>query len=220
MWDCWNISGIWGDTENTCPELDRVTHCKNCELYAAFGRLQLDRDPDSEYLQEWTEILSRDPGKIEKKEKSAFIFRVGLVWMALPSWVIQEIVDTELIHSLPHKKSKMLLGLVSIRGKLELCFALGALLGIEKEEVKKRKEKYLSPARLIVAEYKHQKVVFPVSQVYGDIKYSKNMLHQLPADVSETRATFASGIICYDEDIKANLLELDILFKSLTKSLL
>jgi chemotaxis-related protein WspD len=189
-------------------------------VYAAFGRQQLDQAPTHEYLQEWAAILAREQGRIDKKRQSAFIFRAGSEWMALPARIIQEVVDMGIIHSLPHRRSKVLRGLVSIRGKLELCFAIGALLGIERVEKKEANAQYVSPERLIVAEHKQQRIVFPVSQVYGIIKFSTNMLQQLPITVSGSKAAFTRGIICINKDFDAGLLETDILFEALTRSLL
>lgn len=220
MQDCWKKIGVWSAADRRCPELDRVVHCRNCEVYAAFGRQQLDQAPTHEYLQEWAAILAREQGRIDKKRQSAFIFRAGSEWMALPARIIQEVVDMGIIHSLPHRRSKVLRGLVSIRGKLELCFAIGALLGIERVEKKEANAQYVSPERLIVAEHKQQRIVFPVSQVYGIIKFSTNMLQQLPITVSGSKAAFTRGIICINKDFDAGLLETDILFEALTRSLL
>ncbi len=212
--------GVWAESDNRCPELERVVHCRNCEVYAAFGRQQLDKVPTDEYLQEWAAIISREQVRTDKKKQSAFIFRAGLEWMAFPAGIIKEVVDMGIIHSLPHRKNKVLRGLVSIRGKLELCFAIGILLGIERVEKKQERGKYLSPERLIVAEHNYQRIVFPVSQVYGIIKFSENMLQQLPITVSGSKAAFTRGIISIDNDLDAGLLETDILFEALTRSLL
>ena len=223
MNDCWNKIGVWGDGDDRCPELVRVSHCRNCEVYISFGRQQLDRPPTSEYLQGWTEIIAKSNKRQDRKKDLAFVFRAGLEWMALPANVVQEvvdIVDIGVIHSLPHRKSRIFLGLVNVRGKLELCFAIGALLGIQRAVRKQQIGKYLSPERLIVAEYKKERVVFPVSEVYGSVKYSADMLEQLPANAAESQVTFVSDIIRIDGEIGANFLDVDVLFEALTKSVL
>lgn len=38
---CWAADGIWGNAD--CPELSRVGHCHNCEVYVRAGRDFLDR---------------------------------------------------------------------------------------------------------------------------------------------------------------------------------
>ncbi len=220
MQNCWNKIGVWSNVKKRCPELDQAVHCRNCKVYAAFGRQQLDQPPSKEYLQEWATVISKDQKRIDKKRDSVFIFRAGSEWMALPARVIQEVVDMGKIHSLPHRRNKILRGLVSIRGKLELCFAIGELLGINRAEDLRGNPLYISPERLVVVEYNFQRYVFPVSQVYGIIKFYLSNLQQLPVTVSGSKAVYTRGIICVDNELDAGLLEADALFESLTRSLL
>ncbi len=221
MHDCWNEIGVWSGKQDRCPELSRVIHCRNCEIYVDFGRQQLDRKAPDEYLQEWTSIISKEILKVKGKRQSVFIFRAGCEWLALPAGLIQEVVDMGIIHSIPHRGGKVLRGIVSIRGKLEMCFSIGALLGIERGDDVTIDSKYISPERLVVAQHKGQRIVFPVSQVFGIIRFTSGMLQQLPVTVSGSKAAFTKGIICLEENkIDVGLLEVDGLFKSLARSLL
>ena len=123
------------------------------------------------------------------------------------------------IHRLPHRSSKILRGVVSIRGRLELCFSIGAVLGIEREETPNDKNKYMSPERLIVVQSHGQKIVFPVSQVFGIVRFSKDMLQQLPVTVSCSKAAFTRGILYVDNEFDVGFLEPETLFDALTRSL-
>lgn len=217
--DCWNQIGVRSESEERCPELARFVHCRNCPVYTTFGRQQLDQEPSEEYIQEWTAFVSSETSSLEGKKQSAFIFRAGGEWLALPAGLVVEVVDMGIIHSIPHRSSKILRGVVSIRGRLELCFSIGAVLGIGREETPNNRNKYLSPERLIVAQSHGRRIVFPVSQVFGIIRFSKNMLQQLPVTVSGSKAALTRGILCIDNEFDVGLLEPEMLFDALTRSL-
>ncbi|MCL7489241.1 MAG: chemotaxis protein CheW [Desulfobulbaceae bacterium] len=216
--DCWNRIGVWSVNKERCPELGRVMHCRNCSVYAAAGRYLLDRQVPENYVKEWTSVFARV--KVEKQENinSAFVFRAGGEWLALPAKLIQEVVDMGVIHSLPHRNSTILRGVVNIRGKLELCFSIGAILGIERlEKMGKEDEKYISPPRLVVAERDGERVVFPVSEIYGSFRYAEGMLQPLPVTVSGSRAAFTRGILCV-ENFDVGLLDDALLYEALKRN--
>ena len=123
------------------------------------------------------------------------------------------------IHSLPHRNSAILRGVVNIRGKLELCFSIGAVLGIERfEKQTEEASKYISPSRLVVMAHEGERVVFPVSEVYGSFRYSENMLQQLPVTVSGSKAAFTRGILCV-ENMDVGFLDEEALFEALTRNM-
>ncbi|MBU0675870.1 MAG: chemotaxis protein CheW [Proteobacteria bacterium] len=217
--DCWNRIGVWSEAEERCPELNRMIHCRNCPVYADVGRQLLNRKALPEYIKESTAIFARAKAEKQEKIKSVFVFRAGGEWLALPSVLIQEVVDMGIIHSLPHRNSKVLRGVVNIRGKLELCFSIGAILGIERFEKSRRGEgKYVSPARLVVADRHGERVVFPVSEIHGYLRYGDKMLQPLPITVSGSRAAFTIGILCV-EDFDVGLLNDQVLYEALKRNL-
>jgi len=216
--DCWNRIGVCSTSTERCPELVRVIHCRNCPVYAAAGRHLLDRQVPENYAKEWTSVFAR--GKVEKQAKvnSAFVFRAGGEWLALAAKLIQEVVDMGVIHSLPHRNSTILRGVVNIRGKLELCFSIGAILGIDRlEKVKKEDDKYISPPRLVVTERSGERIVFPVSEIYGTFRYAEGMLQPLPVTVSGSRAAFTKGILCV-ENFDVGLLDEAVLYEALMRN--
>lgn len=218
--DCWNRIGVWSTVDERCPELATVIHCRNCPVYTSAGRHLLDREVPDNYRREWTAVYAK--AKAEKKVTvhSAFVFRTGGEWLALPAKLIQEVVEFGVIHSLPHRSSNILRGVVNIRGKLELCFSIGAVLGIERyEKTGEKEEKYISPSRLVVAERSGERIVFPVSEVYGSFRYAEGMLQQLPVTVSGSRAAFTRGILCV-QNFDVGFLNDQILFEALMRSLL
>ena len=63
---------------------------------------------------------------------SALLFRINAEWLALPTQAFQEVAEHRLVHSLPHRRQGIVLGLVNIRGELLICVSLGHLLGLER----------------------------------------------------------------------------------------
>lgn len=216
--DCWNKIGVWGDPEKRCIELKRVLHCRNCNKYSAAGRSLLDRNASPEDKQEWTSLLAKEKQAKNFHTKSAFIFRAGGEWLALPAILIREVVNMGAIHSIPHRSSLILRGLVNIRGKLEICVSIGGVLGIERAIKEPVIGVYATPERLVVASHESQTIVFPVTEVLGHVRYTMEMLRDLPVTVSGSKAVYTKGILCL-EGRDVGFLEADVLFRTLARSL-
>jgi len=216
--DCWNKIGIWGEGKERCARLESLGHCRNCHLYALAGRRLLERPIEPEDRQQWSAGFATPPEKKETTIFSAFIFRTGGEWLALPARMIQEVVDMGKIHSLPHRDGTVLRGLVNIRGKLEICFSIGAVLGIDRFEKKEGEKRYVSPERLVVVAHEDDRLVFPVSEVFGTYRYPEGMLQQLPVTVSGSKAAFSKGILCV-RDFEVGLLDVEALFAVMMRHL-
>lgn len=217
--DCWKTIGVWSSAKERCPRLLKVIHCRNCPVYSTAGRHLLDRQLPESYRRECTVAFARV--KTEKKVTihSTFVFRTGGEWLALPAKLIQEVLEFGVIHTLPHRSNAVLRGVVNIRGKLELCFSIGAVLGIDRYERNGGQgDKYTSPFRMVVAERFGERIVFPVSEVYGSFRYAEGMLQQLPVTVSGSRAAFTKGILCV-QNFDVGFLDDRILFEALMRNL-
>ena len=217
---CWNRIGVWRTGKERCPELDNVVHCRNCPVFSKTGRQFLRTNPPEGYRNEWTSILSKEKDIKPINVKSAFVFRAGNEWLALPSKLIQEVVNMGPIHSIPNINSKVLRGLVNIHGRLQICVSIGRVLGLEK--LKKTEEQlkpdYISPERLVVVLQKNQLVAFPVSEVKGTVHYTPEMIKDLPVTVSGSKAVYTMGIL-HLKGTDIGLLKDKPLFKTLTKDL-
>ena len=217
---CWNRIGVWRTGKERCPELDNVVHCRNCPVFSKTGRQFLRTNPPEGYRNEWTSILSKEKDIKPINVKSAFVFRAGNEWLALPSKLIQEVVNMGPIHSIPNINSKVLRGLVNIHGRLQICVSIGRVLGLEK--LKKTEEQlepdYISPERLVVVLQKNQLVAFPVSEVKGTVHYTPEMIKDLPVTVSGSKAVYTMGIL-HLEGTDIGLLKDKPLFKTLTEDL-
>jgi chemotaxis-related protein WspD len=218
--NCWNRIGVWSTDKERCPELDNFVHCRNCPVFSKTGRKLLQTNPPEDYRSEWTKILSTEEEIKAINVKSAFVFRAGGEWLALPSHMIQEVVNMGPIHSIPNINNKVLRGLVNIHGRLQICVSIGRVLAIEKLEKTEEQldPNYISPERLVVVLQKRHLVAFPVSEVKGTIRYTPEMIKDLPVTVSGSKAVYTMGILHIDgKDI--GLLKDKPLFKTLTKDL-
>ncbi len=218
--DCWNRIGIWRTGNERCPELDSFVHCINCPVFSKAGHQLLRTKPPEGYRNEWTNILSKEKKAEPVNINSAFVFRTGNEWLALPSHLIQEVVNMGPIHSIPNISNKVLLGLVNIHGRLQICVSIGGVLDLEKMEKKVEQfaPDYVSAERLVVVLQKNQLVAFPVSEVKGVIRYTPEMVLDLPVTVSGSKAVYTMGIINLEgKDI--GLLKDKPLFETLTKDL-
>lgn len=124
---CWNRIGVRGD--RSCPELEKVTHCNNCPVFAAAGRRFLDAPSPPGYLAEWTQRLAVREEVREGDESSVLVFRLGDEWLALPVAVLVEVTRPRPLHRIPHRGG-LLAGLANIRGELHLCVRLDLILGV------------------------------------------------------------------------------------------
>jgi chemotaxis-related protein WspD len=138
--DCWNRIGTSGD--GSCPELQRHIHCRNCPVFASAARAFFDRPAPGDYLAEWTQWLARseEPGGQDAGDELAagerdrvgvLIFRLGNEWLAFRTQTIAEVTLPRPVHRIPHRSTDVLIGLVNLRGQLQLCISLSGLLGVE-----------------------------------------------------------------------------------------
>lgn len=213
--DCWNRTGVWSRETDRCPDLKEYIHCRNCPVYSASGRKLLEHPITPEYMQEWTNVLASEHKEKETETETAFIFRSGGEWLALQASLIQEVVSMNVIHSIPHRTNNVLRGVVNIRGKLELCLSIGAVLGIEKgTEYTPNDTRFTSSERLVVASCQGQRIAFPVTEVIGNVRYSPDMIRSLPVTVSGAQAAYTRGVLCL-KDLDIGFLKDEKLFDTL-----
>jgi chemotaxis-related protein WspD len=203
--DCWNKTGVAGD--GTCAELAKRVHCRNCLVFYEAGARLLERLPSPEYQRELTERFAEPKAEKTPGKLPLVIFRIGTEWLALPALVLQEVSESRPIHSLPHRRDTVVLGLANVRGELLTCVSVGRLLGLEPDT---RKEKPGAIRdRLLVVNWDGRRLAFPVDEVGGIERCQPQELRQAPATVARSAATFARGVLswrgksvgCLDEEL-------------------
>jgi chemotaxis-related protein WspD len=221
--NCWNLIGIAGD--RTCAELKAVIHCHNCLVYSAAGRSLLDREAPQGYLDEWTQLLARekDVGATHQLARvstiSVGIFRLGGEWLALPTKVIKEVMPPATIHTLPHRSNKILLGVVNIRGEIQLCISLQAFLGLDTGNGKRQPISPIVYKRMLVVDKQGSRWVFPVDEIYGIHRFHSDEFRNVPATVSKVPETFTKAVMNWREQ-SVSYLDDELLFYTLNKKVL
>ncbi len=211
---CWNRIGVYGD--GSCPELSKFVHCRNCSVYSQAAHQLLDRPLPEAYRREWTEHFGREEKRTPPAKLSAVVFRLQSEWLALPSEAFQEIAERRRIHSLPHRRQGIVLGLVNIRGELLICVGLGRLLGLERATA--RVTARAAYDRLLVAGWEGSRLVFPADDVVGIHRFQAQELREPPATVSKATVSFAPGIFLWQQR-PVGLLDPALLFSALNRSL-
>ena len=212
--DCWSTIGVNGD--GTCPELKQFCHCRNCPVYSNAAMQLLDRQLPAEYRRQWTEHFGQEKRRASPGKESAVVFRIGPEWLALPTRVFQEIAERRAIHSLPHRKEGIILGLVNIRGQLLICVSVGRLLGLERHPIRHKPQ--TAYERLVVAEWQGRPLAFPVSEVAGIRRYHPEELKEPPATVARAGVSFTRSVLNWHSRM-VSCLDEDMLFSALNRSL-
>jgi chemotaxis-related protein WspD len=186
---CWTRIGVQGD--RSCPELALHAHCQNCPSYSAVATdLLREAAPDS-YAAEWTALYARPQQASERTTDSVLLFRIEDEWLALPTSVVTEVTTPRRIHSLPHRRGGIVLGLVNIGGQLLVCASLKIVLGLSSRS---------GPApddggypRFLVIRRDEMRAVCPVDHVHGVETISPRDSKPLPATLLNAGA-YSQGL--------------------------
>ena len=209
--DCWNKIGVRGDS--SCSELEKHVHCRNCEVYRAAAAVLLDGEMPPGYGAECTGYFSQKKQLSRAASRAVLVFRIGCEWLALPTSCCAEVIDMRPIHTLPHRQSDVLRGLASVRGELVVCVSLGNLLGIERTQ-----DAGPHYSRLIVIHGEGGRMVFPVNEVQGILRFCDEDLSEIPATLSGAAASYTTGALSQGERT-IGCLDEQLLFYTLNRSL-
>lgn len=216
--DCWNRIGVWRRGAETCPLLEQVIHCRNCEHYSAAGQKILQREMPPGYREEWTRLLAEHKQRVQPNTESIVIFRLGDEWLSIPSRIVREITSSKPIRRLPHTRRNIIKGLVNMRGELQICISLGGLLDLEKGELPRRFGSVGIADRMILITDGNNQYVFPVTEVHGLHRHHPGELQAVPATLSKSKATYTRGVLNWNGEHVA-CLDADLLFHTLSRSM-
>ena len=188
--DCWNRIGIHGD--KSCPLLIEHIHCRNCAVYSAAATRLLDR-----YA-----LQQEDRGHVsvavesEVKTRSLLMFRLGEEWLALATRSLVEVAPLQPVHSLPHQRSRALMGVANVRGALVACLSLVELLGLEASTVAASGARVM-PRMLIIAAHGGP-VVVPVDEVDGIHAIDQRLLDAASRSGQQASAKYTRGVLPFN----------------------
>jgi chemotaxis-related protein WspD len=212
--DCWNTIGVSGN--GSCRELPKFIHCRNCPVFSAAGVQLLDRPLTPEYRRQWAEHYAHEKKLAAPVRTSVVVFRVGLEWLALSTRAFQEVAEKRPVHTLPHRRRNVVLGLVNVRGELLICISLGHLLGLEPGT--RPNIRTIAYDRLIVIGWNGNRYVFPADEVHGIHRFQQDELREPPATVAHSSFTHTQGVFNWRERT-VGVLNADSLFAAMNRNL-
>jgi chemotaxis-related protein WspD len=186
--DCWNRIGIHGT--RACPLLAEHIHCRNCAVYSAAATRLLDR---YSLAQEHQLPTHTSEAWHEIKTRSILVFRLGEEWLGLPTRCLVEVAPLQTIHSLPHQRSRALLGVANVRGALVACLSLVELLGLDSTPVTNQSSRIMPRMLIIAAE--GGPVVVPVDEVDGIHAMDQRVLDSASSSGHHANAKYTRGVI-------------------------
>ncbi|MCP4406132.1 MAG: chemotaxis protein CheW [bacterium] len=218
--NCWKRIGVWGEEDRlSCPELERVIHCRNCELFTRAGRTLLERELPENYKYEWTEVLASKKEEEMLGTISVLIFRLEREWLALSTQLFEEIIDVEqvesLLHSIPHRMNPVLMGVINIHGEIRMCISLKGLLKLE--SANEQEDRTMQYKRMMVVQGDGEQWVFPVDEIQGIYRIHPKTLQNVPVTVAKARTTYTKGIFEWRQHQVA-LLDEELLLHNLARS--
>jgi chemotaxis-related protein WspD len=209
--DCWNRIGIRGD--KSCPLLVEHIHCRNCSVYAAAAVRLLDRyalgQQQASTLQ-YSELRGKAAGR------SLLVFRLADEWLALATRSLVEVAPQQPVHSLPHQRSRALLGVANVRGALVPCLSLGELLGVDPTALVGSTAR-VTPRMLILAA-ENGSVVVPVDEVDAIHRIELDSLAAAEAPSTGAAARFTQAVLQF-KGRSLRVLDDELLMAAVTRSL-
>ncbi|HKR46023.1 MAG TPA: chemotaxis protein CheW [Paraburkholderia sp.] len=210
---CWKTIGTLGD--NSCPRLETCVRCLNCAVFEEAAARMLDRPAP---LAPSVLALERAPESADTRtrQQGSLVFRVGGEWLALPATALRQVHEARAIHTLPHRRSAAVLGVVNVRGVLTLAVSLAALLRID-AAAPGAPSRAVTP-RLLVTEWAGATTAFPVDAVEGVASFGAEALLPAPATLAQSAGRHVRGVTHW-RGRSVGVLDAEVLFDALARSL-
>lgn len=111
---CWRSIGVYhGD--QSCIELAKVAHCRNCTVFQEAARSVYRR-----FSAEAPESIEHSlPVKLNTV--STLVLQIGRQWLGLHTGSLIEVVADRAVRKIAHRNALKLEGLTNVRGELHLC---------------------------------------------------------------------------------------------------
>ena len=188
--DCWNRIGIYGD--KSCSLLVQHIHCRNCAVYSAAATRLLDR---YSFEQEHQELYVPQAHEQKVATCSLVLFRLGDEWLALVTRCLDEVAPMQSIHSLPHQRSRALLGDANVRGALVPCLYLVELLGLDPTLAGPASLRIMP--RMLFLAAQGGAVVLPVDEVDGIHNIEESVLNGASLSGEQASAKYTRGVLLW-----------------------
>jgi len=147
---------------------------------------------------------------------SLVVFRLGAQWLALSTQVVREIMEVCTIRSIPQRNAEVFLGLINLRGELQLCVSLKGLLGLNGEYERAPGASQQRTARLVVIEKEDDCWVFPADEVLGVFPFAPSEIQELPTTPTAGAVLTLKGRVYWQEK-QVSYLDDTVLFDTLKR---
>jgi chemotaxis-related protein WspD len=195
---CWRRIGVSGD--RSCPELTAHIHCRNCPAHNDAARRLLDRPLSRGYREDWAATFAPPPPAAAARDlRTAIVFRVAAEWFGWPSAFLHEVITRRPAHSIPHRHSEAVRGLINVRGELLILVSLPRLLGMGEETVATA-GRVVFP-RLLVVGAADRRVAFAADEVHGLVQFGAQDLTDVPATVAGTQKSQSTAVLRWNGEI-------------------
>lgn len=190
------MSSTDGETRTVGAALERV---------AERARAFFNREPPSRYLEEWTDRLAQPDESTDHKDLSFVIFRLDQEYFAVRATALVEVTLPQPVHALPHRTNEVVLGLVNIRGQLQLCVSLHGMLGIPVTASPQAIQNHsmsagftqLGTSRLVIFREQAELWVCPADEVFGVHRFSRSELGSVPSTFGRS-GTFSEAVVLWN----------------------
>jgi chemotaxis-related protein WspD len=188
-------------------------HCRNCSVYSAAATRLLDRYA---LMQEQRVSVQSEELVSDVKTRSIVVFRLGEEWLGLPTRCLVEVSPLQAIHSLPHQRSRALLGVANVRGALVACLSLVELLGLDTSHAPVSTARVMP--RMMIVSAEGGPVVVPVDEVDGIHAIEARLLDAASPPGQNSNARFTRGVVQW-RSRSLRLLDEDQLLSAVSRSL-
>jgi chemotaxis-related protein WspD len=209
---CWQTIGVWGDVEPRCPELDRVIHCRNCEVFHRGGQRMFDREPPADYGIGWAEAIVQQ--RRDTRMQRVIVFRLAVEFFALTLQSLVRVVEWRGVRSVPHRRDETLLGLVNLEGELQLCVSLEALFDLPRFDVPAPSGR----ARMLVLGEGAPEFVVPVEEPVSLRDIALEELEAVPVTLGQSSSPYVRGLFTW-RDQRVGLLDDELVLGALRRRL-
>lgn len=214
---CWKTIGVSGD--GSCSELERAVHCRNCQVFREAGQQLFEREPPDDYVAEQTAVLAERSDEEATSVQAMIVFRVAEEWLALNVAAVIEVAQPRPIHRVPHRSDRLLVGIANVRGELQLCASLRALLNIDDSDgtdgvAAAAGQTDRTSDRLLVCQCRERRWAFPVDDVAGVQHVPKDQLGNVPSTIARSVNRLVRAVFDWEQKSVGQLDE-DRLFDTL-----
>lgn len=212
--NCWNLSGVFGKSD--CPELHRFLHCRNCPVYSTASFQLLSRPLPPDYRAEAALRLAKQTQAPPASNASALLFSIQAEVFGISTTEVHEVSEFRPIHSLPHRRHGIVLGIANIRGELLTCISVGHLLGVP--GVPTHGSLRLDRRRLLIVHTSGGRIAFPVDKVHGVHRFHTSQIKVPPTTLTRAGSPCTIGTLEW-QDLTVALLHVEALMGAVSRRL-